>query len=151
MRYDHVLAFLPTYSPLGEDVTRVLLHDGTWDTLDFPIKDYILKMLYQSHRDPRYLQHWTYTHIGCKLNTPLTLTDTLIFIPIKVRQALGKHHSCYGYVLHDAITAYEDYQLTLAHHTTLPYLSKKTYLTKKLRDASLLCYAYKAQRKAYEG
>lgn len=150
MLYYNVLAILPCYTSTGENATRILLSDGTYDTLPIPIKTYIQKMLYQTHHDPKFLQHWTYKVTGCKQNTPITLSDTYIFIPIKARQAVSRFDGSYGYVRSDMIDDHLDYTLLLKGNISLTHLSKKSYTSKKLRDASLLRYAYLEFRKPHE-
>ena len=107
-------------------------------------------MLYQFHLDPRAVAHWTYEVIGSKLNTPITISNDIIFLPVKIRPTIGKQDGCFGYINNAFITSYEDHLVYLCNGETLSTLSSKTYLQKKQYDAKLLSYAYMDHKKQYE-
>lgn len=144
-----VHAIIPYYSACGENATYIILSDGTKETFHIPIRSYMKRMLYDAHLDPKALQYWTHKVIGTKLNTPITLNENLIFIPVKMRHAIGKSDGCFGYVLNSSITSYGNCQLCIGNHTQLTTLSPKSYIDKKQRDARLLRYAYLEHRKNY--
>ena len=144
-----VQAIIPYYTSYGENATAVVYSDGSVDTLPTPIRSYLRRLLYEVHLDPKALQYWTSTIIGAKLNTPLTISEDIIFIPVKMRHAIGKSDGCFGYVLSKSITHIADHSLTLGDHTTLPTLSSRSFINKKQRDARLLRYAYIEHRKNY--
>ena len=107
-------------------------------------------MLYQFHLDPRAVAHWTYEVIGSKLNTPITISNDIIFLPVKIRPSIGKQDGCFGYVNNASITSYKDNAINLCNGETLSTLSSKTYIQKKQYDAKLLSYAYIEHKKQYE-
>lgn len=145
-----VQAIIPYYTSCGENGTYIIRFDGTKEVLTIPIRSYLRRMLYEAHLDPKALQHWTHKTIGTKLVTPITLNEHLIFIPIKMRHAIGKSDGAFGYILSHNITHYDDYLITLSPDLPLTTLSPKSYITKKLRDAKLLRYAYLEHRRQYD-
>lgn len=150
MNYHHCYAIIPYYGADGANMTYTIHTDGSKESHAMPIKSYIQRMLYHSHLDPKALQYWTSNVIGTKLNTPLTLTEDFIFIPVKIRHAIGKSDGCFGYVLSNKITSYNDASLILDFRITLETRSPSTYIAKKQRDARLLRYAYIDHKKIYE-
>ncbi|MGL4798993.1 MAG: hypothetical protein ACRCWY_06330 [Cellulosilyticaceae bacterium] len=149
MSYYHIHALIPIYTTTGENATLVIHLDGSSEKCHCTLQTYIRRMLYQAHLDPQSLKYWTSKVLGEKLNTPLILSDTLVFIPIKMRQAIGRTDGCFGYVLSNCILTYDDHTLTLTSGQTLTTLSTKSYVAKKQRDACLLRYAYLEHRKQH--
>ena len=150
MLYHQVQGFLPIYGEDGGNYTLLIHIDGSTQILHLPLKTYLTSMYQQSHLDPKALQYWTHKLIGTKNNIPLTINEQFIFIPIKTRQSIGKSDGCFGYFLMSTLKSFDDYTLTLTSNYTLTTLSPKIYLIKKLRDAKLLAYAYRDERKQYE-
>lgn len=150
MSFYSIYAIIPYYTRLGENATYLILADGTIEHLTCSIHTYIRHMLYNAHLDPRALRYWTHKVTGQKLNTPLILNDQLIYIPIKMRHAIGKTDGCFGYILSSAITSFDDATLTLQNDTILTTSASKNYLIKKQKDAMLLKYAYLDHRKQFD-
>ena len=107
-------------------------------------------MLYSLHLDPQAVKHWTYKTIGTKLNTPIIIDDSLIFLPVKLRKSVGKQDGCFGYINTKHLQACENNQITLCNGEILPTLSPKSYILKKQTDAKLLSYAYVDYKKQFE-
>lgn len=150
MNYTLIAAIIPFYSDNGENSTCILLNDGSKLYKSCSIKRYMHYMLYSLHLDPNAVKHWTYETIGTKLNTPIIIDDSLIFLPVKLRKGVGKQDGCFGYVNSKLIQACEDNLITLCNGETLVTLSPKSYIQKKLTDAKLLSYAYMDYKKQYE-
>lgn len=150
MNCEQIAAFIPFYSAEGENSTCVLLKDGSRYTKPCSIKKYIQHMLYSVHLDPCAVKHWTYTVIGTKLNTPLIISNDIIFLPVKMRNGIGKQDGCYGYINAKAIQSFDTHSIHLCTGETLSTLSPKTYIQKKQYDAKLLSYAYLDYKKQYE-
>ncbi len=150
MFYHQVQGFFPIYGADGGNYTQVIHQDGSTAIFQIPTKTYLSHIYQQTHLDPKSLQYWTQKIIGTTLNTPITLNEHFVFIPIKVRHTVGKSDGCFGYFHTGSLTHFDDYTITLATDFTLTTLSRKVYLTKKLRDAKLLAYAYLDERKHYE-
>ena len=143
-------AIIPYYDPYGGNATYTLLTDGTKETFDLSIKNYIYHMFRQLYMDPLALKNWVSHILSAKSNMPLILTDAYIFIPIKVRYPIGRLDGAFGYVALDAMVSYKDGVITLKNGVILETLSSDSYITKKIKDAKLLAYAYKEQRKPFE-
>lgn len=150
MNYAQIAALIPFYDTNGENSTCILYNDGSKDYKPCSIKRYVHHMLYTLHLDPNAVKHWTYQVIGTKLNTPIIIDDSLIFLPVKLRRSVGKQDGCFGYINHSLISSYEDNLVTLCNGELLPTLSPKSYMQKKLYDAKLLSYAYVDYKKQYE-
>lgn len=150
MNYTLIDALIPFYDSDGANATCILFHDGSRSYKDCPIKKYLYHMLYSLHLDPNAVKHWTYKTIGTKINTPIIIDDSLIFLPVKLRKGVGKQDGCFGYVNSKVIQAYEDNQITLCNGEILATLSPRSYIQKKITDAKLLSYAYMDYKKQYE-
>ncbi len=150
MNYVKIAALIPFYDTNGENSTCILYSDGSKDYKPCSTKRYIHQMLYTLHLDPNALKHWTYNIIGTKLNTPIIIDNSLIFLPVKLRKGIGKQDGCFGYINHSFISSFEDNLVTLCNGETLLTLSPKAYIQKKQLDAKLLSYAYIDYKKQYE-
>ena len=150
MNYAQIAALIPFYDTNGENSTCILFHDGSKSYKHCSIKKYIHTMLYSLHLDPQAVKHWTYKTIGTKLNTPIIIDDTLIFLPVKLRKSVGKQDGCFGYINTKHLQACENNQITLCNGEILPTLSPKSYILKKQTDAKLLSYAYVDYKKQFE-
>ena len=150
MFFYEIAAIIPFYSNEGVNSTCILLHDGSKIYKPCSVKKYLHYMLYEFHLDPRAVAHWTYEVIGSKLNTPLTISNDIIFLPVKMRPTVSKQDGCFGYVNNAFISSYDDKIIHLCNGETLSTLSSKTYLQKKQYDAKLLSYAYMDHKKQYE-
>ena len=107
-------ALIPFYDVYGQNSTCVILKDGSKEYFSCSIKNYIHKMLYELHLDPKAVNFWTYKILGTKLNTPIIIDDSFILLPAKFRQSVGKQDGCFGYVNHTCIIAVQDNSITLA-------------------------------------
>lgn len=143
-------AILPFYDDHGYNATYTLLSDGTKETYQLPIKTYIYRMFHQLYMDPLALKNWSTHILSSQYNLPLIINETYIFIPVKMRTPIGRCDGACGYVLLSAIKDFKDGTITLVNGTTLDTLSSDTYLTKKMKDARLLRYAYEEHRKPFE-
>lgn len=150
MYFYEIAAIIPFYSTEGENSTCILLNDGSKIYKPCSVKKYIHYMLYEFHLDPRAVAHWTHEVIGTKLNTPITISNNIIFLPVKIRKSVGKQDGCFGYVNNKSITSYDNHSINLCNGESLPTLSPKTYIQKKQYDAKLLSYAYMEHKKQYE-
>ncbi|WP_069999261.1 hypothetical protein [Cellulosilyticum sp. I15G10I2] len=150
MLYIQFAALIPFYDAYGQNSTCVLLKDGGKEYFNCSVKTYINNMLYELHLDPKAVSFWTSKIIGTKLNTPLIIDESLVLLPVKFRKSIGKQDGCFGYVNQAFITAIDDHSLTLSSGETVPTLSRKSYITKKQKDAALLSYAYTDYKKQYE-
>lgn len=150
MNYTQIAALIPFYSVNGENSTCILYSDGSKAYKSCSIKKFIHHMLYTFHLDPLAVKHWTYNVIGTKLNTPLIIDNELIFLPVKLRKGVGKQDGCFGYINSRQLVSYENHLITFSSGDTLPTLSPKSYIQKKLYDAKLLSYAYVDYKKQYE-
>lgn len=150
MYFHEIAALIPFYSTEGENSTCILLNDGSKIYKSCSVKKYIHYMLYQLHLDPRAVAHWTYEVIGNKLNTPITINNDIIFLPVKLRRSVGKQDGCFGYINHKSLISYDNNTITLCNGDSLLTLSSKTYIQKKQYDAKLLSYAYLDHKKQYE-
>lgn len=143
-------AIVPFYDCCGKNACYTLHSDGSKVLHDTPVKSYLYHMLLAVHLDPKTLTHWTSNILHTKLNTPITLDDTHIYIPIKLRRSVSKADGAMGYVLASAIMAVSDGALTLRSGAVVPIFSSISCVHKKQKDAALLCYAYREQKKQYE-
>lgn len=150
MMYYLCSAIIPYYDSYGGNATYTLLTDGTKETFDFSIKNYTYHMFRQLFMDPLSLKNWASHILSGKSNLPLILTDAYIFIPIKMRTPIGRLDGAFGYVALDSIVGYKDSMITLKNGVILETLSSDSYITKKMKDARLLRYAYQEQRKSFE-
>ena len=150
MYFYEIAAIIPFYSNEGANSTCILLREGSKIHKTCSGKKYLHYMLYEFHLDPRAVAHWTYEVIGSKLNTPLTISNDIIFLPVKMRPTVSKQDGCFGYVNNAFISSYDDKIIHLCNGETLSTLSPKTYLQKKQYDAKLLSYAYMDHKKQYE-
>lgn len=143
-------AIVPYYDCYGHNACYTYHTDGTQVHHTYPVKHYIYRMLLAVHLDPKTLSHWTYSILHAKLNTPLILDEDHIYLPIKLRRSVSKSDGAMGYVLASAIAEVSEGQLTLRSGVVLPIFSSATCVSKKQKDAALLCYAYREQKKQYE-
>ena len=150
MNYAQIAALIPFYDTNGENSTCILFSDGSKSYKNCSIKKYMHYMLYSLHLDPQAVKHWTYKTIGTKLNTPIIIDDSLIFLPVKLRKSVGKQDGCFGYINTKHLQACENNQITLCNGEILPTLSPKSYILKKQTDAKLLSYAYVDYKKQFE-
>lgn len=150
MIYIHFAALIPFYDAYGQNSTCILLQDGSKEYFNCPLKAYIHRMFYELHLDPKAVSFWTSKIIGTKLNTPLIIDESLILLPVKFRQSVGKQDGCFGYINYHFIKDIEDNKVTLLNEEELPTLSRKSYIAKKQKDAALLRYAYTDYKKNYE-
>lgn len=143
-------ALIPFYDDYGQNSTCILYKDGSKEYFGCPVKSYIQKLLYELHLDPKAVSFWTTKTIGTKLNSPITIDDSLILIPVKFRKSVGKQDGCFGYVCNDCIKEPHDFSITLTNDEVLPTLSPQSYIQKKQKDAALLSYVYTDYKKQYE-
>lgn len=150
MNLANVLYFIPTYDQVGHNVTQVAFPNGEQQIINLTIKQCIDKLLTQIGLDRKCLRNWTDKIIQGKHNTPLILTENIIFIPVKMRHADIRADGCIGYVRWDAILKIQDYGLTLKHHFTLTTYSSSAYIKRKLTHSYQLQNAYALYKKRYE-
>lgn len=150
MNYMQIHAIIPYYDAYGQNSTCILFQDGSKEYEACSIKNYINRLFYNLHLDPRAVRFWTSQVISTKLNTPLIITEDFILIPIKFRKSIGKQDGCFGYATYQAIESVNNYELHFKNGTSLSMLSPKTYVQKKQVDAKLLSYAYLEYKKRYE-
>lgn len=150
MDYSNYAALIPFYSECGENCTCIIYNDGKKDYLSSSLKKVIHEMFHSLYLDPCALKHWTSEMVGYKNNLPLLVDNTLIFLPIKLRKAVGKQDGCYGYFNIASILDYSNYLITLCNGEIIPTLSPKKYIQKKTMHANLLEYLYLEHKKQYE-
>lgn len=150
MNYDQLTGLIPIYLENGQNGVMILLKDGTTLTYPIPLKKSLRTFLFSLHLDINAIRYWTHQTIGVKNNTPITISDNLILIPIKMRHPVAKQDGCFAYLNKDHILSYDDYTITLCNNKVLPTLSNKNYVQHKLSHASHLYYAYREQRKPHE-
>lgn len=150
MIYTQIAALIPFYDDYGQNSTRILLKDGSVETANCSIKNYIYRMLYALHLDPKAVRFWTTQMIGSKINAPLVIDDTLVLLPVKFRKGVGKQDGCFGYINNQFISEFQNNEVILASGISLPTLSPKSYILKKQNDAKLLSYSYVDYKKQYE-
>lgn len=143
-------AIVPFYDHYGQNACYTLHTDGSKQIHNYPVRSYIYHMLQSVHLDPRTLNHWTYTVLKAKLNTPIILDDYHVYIPVKLRKSVSKADGTMGYVLSSAIEDISEEVIKLHSGVLLPILSSSSCIYKKQKDAALLCYAYRDQKKQYE-
>lgn len=147
MLYTEINALIPFYDDYGRNCTCILFKDGTKEYETYSIKNYMNRLLYHFHLDPRAVKFWTSQVINTKLNTPIIIDDTLIYIPAKFRKAVGKQDGCFGYINYKQIKSITPNGVVFENDTLLPTLSAQSYITKKCTDAKLLAYAYNEYKK----
>lgn len=154
MYYEDIMALIPFYDENGQNMTRILLKDGTSSASTCSVKAYISQILSSLHLDPHALKFWIFKMTGDKHNTPLIISNDLIFIPIKFRKSIGSHDGCFGFInaisLTSAETYIENYHITLPSNICLNTLSTKAYIMGKQKTAQLLSYAYLSSKKEHE-
>lgn len=147
--YD-ISAIIPFYNENGENCTRIIYRNGVTESKNCSVKKFMRSILYDFHLDPVALRHWTFNLIGAKLNTPIVINENLVFLPVKMRKGVGKQDGCYGYLGYSYIRGLEDQKVFLSSGETLPVLSASSYVSRKQRDAHLLCIGYLEFKKKTE-
>lgn len=150
MNYKQIAVLIPYYDDYGQNSTCILFQDGSRDYRSYSVKHFIYCMFYQLHLDPNAVRFWTSQILGTKLNTPLIVDESLIFIPVKFRKSIGKQDGCFAYINSQSISSCGDYKILLTSGETIDILSPKSYVLKKQNDARLLSYAYMDYKKQYE-
>lgn len=142
-------ALIPMYDTYGQNVTKVLLPDGSFKIYPFPIKTYTRKLLYELHVDPQALAFWTSDHLGYKIHTPLVVDPDFLLIPAKLRHSISKQDGCFGYIYTEAIKTIEDSYVLFTNGISLVTLSKEKYLLRKQKEAHLLSVPFAEHHKRY--
>ena len=142
MYYQDICALIPYYDKYGQNCTCVILRDKTRSYYHFPIKKFIKDMFYESHLDLNAIKNWSIKILGTKYNNPLILHKEVIFIPVKLRQSIGKGDGCYGYIHLNALADVQDYIIFLTNDMPIPTLSSKAYVLQKKAQGLLLKYTY---------
>lgn len=150
MRLLDALYFIPTYDVAGNNVTEVVFSNGETQILNLTLRKCIIQLLDERDLDRKSLKKWTYKIIQAKHNTPLTLSENIIFIPVKIRIGAIPADGCMGYVLWSAIRKVTDYKLYLQDNIVLETRSSAAYVSKKIGHCRNLKCAYTLYKKKFE-
>lgn len=144
MYYNDIFAIIPYYDHYGQNCTCIILRDQSRKLFSFSIKQFLQKMFFQLHLDFKAIKIWTTNVLGTKYNNPIIVNASLVFIPVKIRQTIGKQDGCFGYINLKALASIQDYNLFLINNMPIPILSTKAYVLQKQAHGNLLAYTYEA-------
>lgn len=149
MSYLDIDAFFPFYNEERNTHTCILFKDGHKEYVRPNVTRYIPMLFFQAELNDKAIHRWSSQLLGAEHNLPLLITDQLIFIPIKFQTqpyAPG-HPFTFGYVNYNAIAFYSDKEVILKSQAVLQTLSPTKFIEKKIRDATLLSFAYQAKKR----
>lgn len=146
-------AIMPTYDHRGNNACNVLYTKAESKSLAISVSGFI-RSWFQLLRIDLYAQRmWSREILGHRNLNPIIINEHAIFIPVKLREAVGKKDGSYGYIRVSSIQDITCDYILLGSGAEIPYLSSLKTIKRKIQHAKLLKYTYleelKHQRMIY--
>ncbi len=131
-------AVIPSYNANGENVTTIVYTSGKCAVVDCTVDKFNMLWAKNFFMHIPTMRKWARKHIPCKELTPLLITKKILLIPIKSRKGRGTKASCYSWIRRDSIASYDGNHITLNSFIQIPYLSRISTLSDKIKESNLL-------------
>lgn len=146
-------AMVPTYDHKGNNACNVLYAEEERKLLPISVSRFMRSWFHFLHIDLYAQRMWSREILGHRNLNPIIINEHAIFIPVKLREAVGKKDGSYGYIRVSRIADITCDYILLGSGTKILYLSSHQTIKKKILHANLLKYKYleelKLQRMIY--
>ncbi|WP_054741707.1 hypothetical protein [Cellulosilyticum ruminicola] len=145
MNYLDIDAFFPHYDMDQNCRTCIIYSDTTKEFVPLNVSQYARRLYFLAKLNKDALHNWSKQILNTATNLPLLITDKLIFIPVKFKPHpyTPGHAFTFGYINYNAISFYSSHEVILKNQIILNTISPHPFIDKKIRDATLLSYAYR--------
>lgn len=146
-----ISAVLPVYDEKGANVCQVFYMNGESQIVPMPLTTFLNRWTFAFGVHLGAQRMWARGLLFINNRIPLLIDSQNAFFPVKTRQPVGLKDSCHGFIHLASIERFDETGITLRSGITIPCISTKKNIIRKMLQADHLLHLYRAQHLALQG